>query len=93
MVWTIAHIQQATTEAGGSFFTPEALRVCRTRVLSHVVQGRSGVFFVTSDRQCDGGRVYTVREFVPKGARVRTLNVGRFTTATAAYAMARRVVA
>jgi hypothetical protein len=74
--WTMSDIQKANADAGRSFFSPDTMRWFRSRVSDEVYQGPGGVFFVTSEQ--DKGlsiypRLYTVRQFLPENAEVKTV--------------------
>lgn len=72
ILWTVNSITEANRKAGYHWFDPDTMRCFGTRVLSEVYQGPGGVFFVTSDKQFDGSRGYTVRRFDPEGANIKT---------------------
>lgn len=71
--WTVNDIQTAVRAAGSHWFDPDTMRSFGTRVLPSVYQGDGGVFFVTSEKQFDGTRGYTVRRFTPDGASIHTV--------------------
>lgn len=52
-------------EALGHFFSKDAMRFFKSRVLETVYQGQGGVYFVTSEKgpSLDSKRSYTVRQY------------------------------
>lgn len=70
--WDIVAIERANYNAGGHWFDASAKRFFRSRVLSEVYQGPAGVFFVSSEKGPSGVRAFTVREFDPRTADVKT---------------------
>jgi len=70
--WTIDEIERANHNAGGHWFDAGSKRFFRSRVLETVYQGPSGIFFVSSEKGPSGKRLFTVREFDPGSANVKT---------------------
>jgi hypothetical protein len=70
--WTINEIKEAVRAAGSHWFDPGSMRFFGTRVLPEVYQGGGGVFFVTSEQPPHGERQYSVRQFDPDSAGIRT---------------------
>lgn len=60
----IDEIRQANRAAGGNWFSPDTMRWFRCRVHDAVYSGR---FFVTSERNPESVRAYTVREVTSDG--------------------------
>lgn len=89
--YTMDEIVRLNGEKGMNFFSPDTMRWWGTRLMPASVKcGKGGVFFVTSEyanfrRE---GRVYVVRKFYPKTARVGT--VQRFNDANTAKRYAAR---
>lgn len=71
-VWDIDAIKTANRVRGLHFFDPDTLRFFKSRIGDKVYQGPGGVYFVTSERRDSFSRAYTVREFNPETAGVRT---------------------
>lgn len=73
MYITIQSIRNANAAAGGKWFSPENRRFFRSRICSRVHQGPGGVFFVSSEQLDDNSpRLYTVRQAINGGARIKT---------------------
>ena len=83
---TIEDIKAANT--GRGFFQPSAMRYFRSRVSSRIYpRPHGGAYFVTSERELNAPRLYTVREATPDG-RCHTapgLTFQCFSTARAAH--------
>ncbi len=78
-----SHVEQiieASQRAGSHYFDPSSMRFFKSRVLPSVFHGSGGVFFVTSERGPSEVRRYTVRQFNPENADVKT--VGEFNVLT-----------
>jgi len=61
---SITEIRQANQAAGYSWFSPDTLRWFHSRIHADVYNGR---YFVTSERNPEGVRRYTVREVTEDG--------------------------
>lgn len=72
-LWTVNAIKDANRAAGGHWFDPDTMRFFGTRVLAEVYQGPGGIYFVTSDKQYNGTRGYTVRRFDPADGSPHTI--------------------
>jgi hypothetical protein len=73
---TIAEIKQANYAAGQHFFERSTMRFFSSTVLPYVYNGPGGIFFVTSEQfhgsQGSAPRRYTVRQFMPETAEIKT---------------------
>ncbi len=90
--WTINEIKQWNEWGGQYFFEPATIRFFRSRVLSQVMQGPGGIYFVTSEKRCfdDYTRVFTVRKFNPTDGSIDTVryeNGNNVSVATRARAL------
>lgn len=65
MTLTINDIQDQMRRDGSHWWDPDTMRTFGTRVVSPVYQGAGGVYFVTRDKQWDGSRAFTVRQYDP----------------------------
>lgn len=83
--WTIEDIKRANADAGYYFFSPSTMRSFNSRVSDTVYQGPGGIFFVTSEKNrgrynywssIEHPRLYSVRQFLPETADIKT--VGEF---------------
>ena len=69
----IHDIKLANKQAGQHFFDASTLRFFRSRVIAQVYDDR---YFITSEQAPGGPRLYTVREAIDGGKRIKT--VGKF---------------
>lgn len=86
--WDIDDIRRANNIRGLHFFERGTMRFFSSRIGQTVYQGVGGIYFVTSERgpNADCKRLYTVRQFNPATADVKT--VGPFNELTRARAIA-----
>jgi len=81
-------VKQANSEMGEVWFSRSTLGYWRTRVSDYLYGGR---YFVTSDRQWNDTRAYTVREAMPDGS-IRTVGeFGQYTSRSGAHGAAERM--
>jgi hypothetical protein len=98
---TIEQIKAANHRAGRFFFEPATMRFFRSRVGSSVYQGPGGVFFVTSEQfvasvwndRRSYGRHFTVRQFNPETADIKTVGEFNKLTRGCAHRAARKLAA
>jgi len=88
MFETIDEIKTANAEAGYFWFSPETLRFFSSRISTKVYGGR---YFVSSEKEYDGARRYTVREARSDGSINTVSKFGEFTTLRDAESEARRL--
>lgn len=70
--WTMAEIKKANAEAGRFWFSLDTLRFFGCRLGKTVYQGKGGVFFVSSKKNREYPRYYTIRQFNPRTGRIST---------------------
>ncbi len=68
----VSQIISASNRAGSHYFSRGAMRFFRSRVLSQVMHGPGGVYFVTSEKGPNEIRRFTVRKFDPVTADIDT---------------------
>lgn len=91
-IWTVQQIQDAMTANGSKWWSPDNMRLFGTRPIGHCFNGPEGVFFATSDKQFDGSRAYTVRQFHPETLDLRTVGeLGEYANRETAINAARRM--
>lgn len=81
---SIAAIKRANQESGKYFFSPDTMRLFKTRIIGGVIGGNR---FITSDVQHDGSRGFKVRE-VDESGGIKTVG-SSYGTAAEARAAAR----
>lgn len=87
----LSQIKSANRAAGFYFFEPDTMRFFKSRALDQVFDGPRGVFFVTSERDGDNARRYTVRCFNRESGDVKTHGEFQgFKSRTGAISAARR---
>ncbi|MCL4204621.1 MAG: hypothetical protein KJ000_19205 [Pirellulaceae bacterium] len=74
--YTINAIQEEMTQAGSHWWDKDTMRFFRTRVSEQVYQGPGGIYFVTSEKNGDEPRAYSVRQYQPSRQHVDT--IGKF---------------
>lgn len=85
---SLDEVKRANEDMGGNWFRPDTMRFWRTRVGEALYGGR---YFVTSDRQWDNSRAYTIREALPDGG-IRTVGeLGDYTSRSGAHGAAERM--
>ena len=60
-------------EATGYFFSKDAMRFFKSRILETVYQGPGGVYFVTSEKSPNGPRAYSIRVYNTETRSVSTM--------------------
>lgn len=74
MYTTIQSIRSTNAAAGGHWFSPGARRFFRSWIGQRVHEGPGGVFFVSSEQfDARSPRLYTVRQAVDNGKRIKTV--------------------
>ena len=85
-------IMDANRRAGSHFFDADTMRFFKSRVSPQAYAGRLGfLYFLTSERNLDQPREYSVRLFDPEQpAGIETVGeFGQYTTSAAAHKAAR----
>lgn len=90
---TTQEIRREHSAAGFHFFDQAAMRFFSSRVLPTVHTDGHRLLFVTSERDGDNPRLYTVREFDPTTAEILTHGFQAHPTAANAHAAARDILA
>jgi len=67
---SISDIETASLRAGSHWFSTDAKRFFRSRMLPHVFQGPGGIYFVSSEKGPNGIRRFTIRKFKPEDADI-----------------------
>lgn len=76
---TIDEIISRNKAAGKNFFDASQIKQWGSRVEAVVHEGRGGIFFVTSEPAYDGScRRWSVRQFMPENARIKTAAWSRY---------------
>lgn len=92
MATTINDIQDRVRATGSHWFDPDTMRMFGTRVVGGVFDGKGGVYFATSDKQFDGSRAFSVRQFHPETAEIGTVGeLGEHDSRAKAIAAARKL--
>ncbi len=84
MTYTINTIQDEMTAAGSHWWDHGTMRYFQCRVGEKVYQGDGGIYFVTSERNHDEPRKFSVRQYLPEAKDIDTL--GEFNSLTRAQA-------
>jgi hypothetical protein len=91
-IWSVSDIQEAMTANGSKWWHYDNMRMFGTRPVGHCFNGPNGVFFATSDKQFDGSRAYTVRQFTPETLDISTIGyMGGYANRQTAINAARRL--
>ena len=71
-IWTINDIQTAMRVRGSHWWDPDTMRSFGCRICGPAWNGPGGVYFVSSEKPPHGPREYTIRQFLPDTADIRT---------------------
>lgn len=84
----IAEIQEANHKARQHFFSPSAMVGFKTKVLPYIWHGK---YFITSEKQDEKPRVYTIR-FIDENSIIKNHSQeGQYKTSTAARKAASKI--
>lgn len=89
---TINDIQGEVRATGSHWFDPDTMRTFGTRFVGPVFDGKNGIFFATSDKQFDGSRAYTVRQYNREEKHISTVgSIGDYSRRDTAIRAAREL--